>query len=157
MNLKCIETQKSGVLIPLGNERSTTALHKDQYENIYIQIIGTKFLTLIPPTEAACVNEQELPVASWKSIRCDRCDSGKLCGTSADQIHGTYGVVAPDEPRHRVPFPTWDPDGYAKTSFPTPFSDMARPMRVKLDEGDMLYLPALWLALNAPILSRSKV
>ena len=41
-----------------------------------------------------------------------------------------------------MPFPTWDPeegDGYA-----TKYSPYARPVRVSLKKGDMLYLPALW-------------
>lgn len=41
-----------------------------------------------------------------------------------------------------VPFATWDPDrpdGNATT-----YSKLIEPMRVTLDKGDMLYLPAMW-------------
>ena len=47
----------------------------------------------------------------------------------------------------RVPFATWDPDCVDKDegeSEWTKYAKFARPVRVTLEEGDMLYLPALW-------------
>lgn len=41
----------------------------------------------------------------------------------------------------KVPFAVWDPDGKGEE---TMYSSLARPMRVSLGRGDMLYLPALW-------------
>ena len=49
----------------IGNSRSVTALHKDNYENIYCQVIGSKHFVLIPPLEVACVNERQLPSATY--------------------------------------------------------------------------------------------
>lgn len=49
----------------IGNSRSVTALHKDNYENIYCQVIGSKHFVLLPPVELACVNEKQLPSASY--------------------------------------------------------------------------------------------
>lgn len=49
----------------LGNSRSITSLHKDNYENIYCQIVGRKHFVLLPPVEAACINEKLLPVARY--------------------------------------------------------------------------------------------
>lgn len=49
----------------IGNSRSVTALHKDNYENIYCQIIGSKHFVLLSPTEIACVNEKTLPCATY--------------------------------------------------------------------------------------------
>jgi jumonji domain-containing protein 7 len=45
-------------------------------------------------------------------------------------------------PAVTVPFATWDPD-YAERNA-TAFSSLARPIRVTLDPGDILYLPAMW-------------
>ena len=42
-----------------------------------------------------------------------------------------------------LPVPTWDPDEPEKRT--TQYSHLAQPIRVTLDEGDMLYLPSLWL------------
>lgn len=49
----------------VGNSRSITALHKDNYENIYCQLVGSKHFVLLPPVESACVNEQLLPTANY--------------------------------------------------------------------------------------------
>ncbi|TVY24930.1 JmjC domain-containing protein [Lachnellula hyalina] len=105
----------------IGNSASVTALHKDNYENIYVQIIGQKHFVLLPPLAYACVNEQELRPASY--VR----EGGEL--------------VAKREDGDRVPFALWDPDGLGVG---TRYSGLARPVRVNLGKGDMLYLPALW-------------
>jgi hypothetical protein len=52
----------------IGNSRSVTALHKDNYENIYVQITGEKHFTLLPPLTYACVAERELTPASYVSL-----------------------------------------------------------------------------------------
>ena len=106
----------------IGNSLSTTALHKDNYENIYVQIIGQKHFTLLPPLDYACVNEQELPPASYMRDE-----------------DGTLKIVK--EGGEKVPFATWDPD---REGNETVYSKLATPMRVTLMPGDMLYLPALW-------------
>lgn len=41
-----------------------------------------------------------------------------------------------------VPFATWDPDRPDVNA--TRYSKLPVPMRVTLEEGDMLYLPAMW-------------
>lgn len=41
-----------------------------------------------------------------------------------------------------VPFATWDPDDPEVNA--TPLSRLAEPIRVTLEKGDMLYLPAMW-------------
>ena len=47
-----------------------------------------------------------------------------------------------DDKAEPVPVAIWDPDMPEKHS--TPYSHQARPLRVTLNEGDMLYLPAMW-------------
>ena len=49
----------------LGNSRSVTALHRDNYENIYCQMIGSKHFILIPPVEVACIHEEEVLAATY--------------------------------------------------------------------------------------------
>ncbi|KAG9204236.1 hypothetical protein G6514_001309 [Epicoccum nigrum] len=110
----------------LGSCASTTALHKDNYENIYVQILGRKHFVLLPPVDAPCVGEREV-----------------LAGTYAPSPSSPDCLrIRIDEPEAYVPFATWDPDVLERNA--TPFSRHARPMRVTLEEGDMLYLPALW-------------
>ena len=49
----------------LGNSKSVTSLHRDNYENLYGQISGSKHFVLLPPIETPCVNEQSLPAATY--------------------------------------------------------------------------------------------
>jgi jumonji domain-containing protein 7 len=107
----------------IGNSLSTTALHKDNYENIYVQIIGQKHFVLLPPISYACVAECELTPASYQ-----RNPSGSLEMVREDGM--------------KVPFATWDPDNAEGAK--TQYSQYAQPVKVTLEKGDMLYLPALW-------------
>jgi jumonji domain-containing protein 7 len=102
-----------------------TALHKDNYENIYVQIIGQKHFVLLPGLAYACVAEKELRPASYV-----RSEDG--------------GLEILEEDGDRVPFATWDPDVGEGKGFETTYSKFARPLRVTLEESDMLYLPAQW-------------
>ena len=60
-----LQEDPEAVNLWIGNSRSVTALHKDNYENIYVQIIGEKHFTLLPPLAYACVAERELTPASY--------------------------------------------------------------------------------------------
>ncbi|TFB05519.1 JmjC domain-containing protein 7 [Trichoderma ghanense] len=107
----------------IGNSRSTTALHKDNFENIFVQVVGRKHFVLLPPLFHACVNEDLV-----------------LPTTYVRQGEGFALAVDRDSPL--VPLATWDPDEPERNA--TPVSALARPLRVTLDPGDMLYLPAMW-------------
>ncbi|KAK4546338.1 hypothetical protein LTR36_002015 [Oleoguttula mirabilis] len=109
----------------LGDDRSVTALHKDNYENIYVQVRGQKHFVLLPPVEMPCVNEQPLPKGRY--VPSEHTD--------------TLGIQL-DTEAEPVPVAVWDPDTPDKLT--TPYSHLAKPLRVTLREGDMLYLPSLW-------------
>ena len=130
----------------IGNSRSRTALHRDIYENLYYQIIGSEQFVLLPPIETACVNERSLPCATY-AIGSDSKHgsvsylSGKghltVCNIVKENL-----IVVPDRPEETVPCATWDPDEPEHQE--TQFSHLSRPIRVELNAGDLLYLPALW-------------
>ncbi len=137
----------------LGSAASTTALHKDNYENIYVQILGRKHFVLLPPVDAPCVGEKEVLAGTYAPRTAAGGGGGgggeeeresASASASASASEGNVGdlVVCVDEPEVHVPFATWDPDVPGQNA--TPYSRFAQPMRVTLDEGDMLYLPALW-------------
>ncbi|KAK7606688.1 cupin-like domain-containing protein [Phyllosticta paracitricarpa] len=123
----------------LGNSYSTTVLHKDNYENIYVQVLGRKHFTLMPPVESACVNEQELPAARY-GPRYMNGEKGAEESLPDEQLRDLEVKMA--EGSEKVPCPIWDPD--APTKRTSPFSDLAQPLKVTLESGDMLYLPAMW-------------
>ena len=121
-----LQEDPEAVYLWIGNSRSVTALHKDNYENIYVQIIGEKHFTLLPPLAYACVAERELTPASY--VR---------------DGDGTLEIKKEDG--DKVPFATWDPDrDEGGDGYETRYSKYTRPVRVTLRKGDMLYLPALW-------------
>jgi jumonji domain-containing protein 7 len=118
-----LQNKPEAINIWIGNSKSVSALHKDNYENIYCQIIGEKHFVLLPPIAHACVGEQELASASY--IR-----------------HDAVLQAEKEKGGSLVPFPTWDPD--TPEVRPTAYSHFAQIMRVTLKAGDLLYLPALW-------------
>ena len=123
-----LEKEADAINLWIGNERSVTALHKDNYENIYVQVRGQKHFVLLPPVEMPCVNEQPLPQARYRP-------AGDAAGSNDDMV-----IVGNDE--DPIPVATWDPD--APEDRQSDYSHLSKPLRVTLTEGDMLYLPAMW-------------
>ncbi|KAJ4388973.1 hypothetical protein N0V93_006435 [Gnomoniopsis smithogilvyi] len=126
-----LEKDAEAINMWIGNSRSVTALHKDNYENIYVQIQGQKHFVLLPPHCHPCINEQPLRPATYAR---NSANGGRLNLVMDTAEEG-------GEPE-RVPFATWDPDHPDENS--TPYSKLPQPMRVTLERGDMLYLPAMW-------------
>jgi jumonji domain-containing protein 7 len=118
----------------IGGGRSVTALHRDNYENVYVQIAGQKHFVLLPPACVAAVNEVELRPAKYRRrVRSEYRQDGD----------GELELELEDGPS--VPFAIWDPDKPAENA--TKYSHLAKPVRVTLNPGDMLYLPAMWCVL----------
>ncbi|UNI19170.1 hypothetical protein JDV02_005378 [Purpureocillium takamizusanense] len=109
----------------IGNSKSVTAAHKDNFENIFVQVRGRKHFVLLPPLCQPCMNEKLLPPATY--IRRPQRDGFSL------EI---------DHDQEPVPFVTWDPDNVDPNA--TSLARLANPMHVTLEPGDMLYLPAMW-------------
>ncbi|RDW94805.1 putative phospholipase a2 protein [Coleophoma crateriformis] len=118
-----LQQKPEAINLWIGNSRSITAMHKDNYENIYCQIIGQKHFVLLPPLAFPCINEQELQPAIYEK-------------------EGESLRMRIEDGEPKVPFAIWDPD--RPTENTTEYSHLANPMRVTLEAGDMLYLPALW-------------
>jgi jumonji domain-containing protein 7 len=114
----------------IGTSKSVTAMHRDNYENIYVQIRGKKHFWLLPALCQPCVNEQLLP-----------------CARYTREKDGTLSLAP--EKGATTPFPTWDPD--YPLSNATAYSSLACPLSVTLEPGDMLYLPAMWCVYTATL------
>ncbi|KAK4449132.1 cupin-like domain-containing protein [Podospora aff. communis PSN243] len=119
-----LQSPPDAINLWIGNSLSTTALHKDNYENIYVQVLGRKHFVLLPPHCQPAVNEHLLKPGSY--VR-----EGETLELKMDD--GGSGDV---------PFAVWDPDRPGENA--TAYSGMVEPVRVTLEKGDMLYLPAMW-------------
>lgn len=128
-----LETEPEAINLWIGNSKTTTALHRDNYENIYGQIIGSKHFVLIPPIETACVNEKTLPSATY---------AFRQRIPQTEEVEAVEMDVVPDAREVRVPCAIWDPDVPEEEL--NAYSRLSKPIRVSLDPGDILYLPALW-------------
>ncbi|KAI9311097.1 putative phospholipase, partial [Dichotomocladium elegans] len=112
--------QPDAVNFWMGNDKSTTSLHKDPYENCYAVIRGKKTFVLIPPSEYCCLYESSYPTAMYtESMRLKPLD--------------------PPMETSWIPIDPLHPDLQKYPRF-----QYARPIVVTVEEGDMLYLPALW-------------
>ncbi|KAL2135210.1 hypothetical protein VTI74DRAFT_9416 [Chaetomium olivicolor] len=116
----------------IGNSHSTTALHKDNYENVYVQVSGQKHFVLLPPVCHPCVKERRLAPGHYER---------RTGSTGVKGEEGRLELVM-EEGEEEVPFAIWDPDRPRDNA--TRYSALAQPMRVTLEPGDMLYLPCMW-------------
>lgn len=134
-----LQKQPEAINFWMGNSHSTTALHKDPYENIYVQILGRKHFILLSPVETPCVNEMVLPAATYAVSPTSPGHSGAI-NTKEDEEFTLEPKL--DDPPSSIPFAIWDPD--VPEAQATEFSSLSRPLRMTLEPGDILYLPALW-------------
>lgn len=119
----------------LGNSLSTTSMHKDNYENIYAQIRGQKHFVLLPPIAAPAVNEKAIRAATY--ILRNENVKGEGGDIGISDLEARF-----DEPKEDVQWALWDPEVPDERG--TAYSKLVKPLKVTLNEGDMLYLPALW-------------
>lgn len=119
--------EPDAVNVWIGDERSTTSLHKDHYENLYVVVTGKKHFTLYPPTAFPLLYEEPCIPAHYRE-RADG-DTARL-------------ELAVDDAAERVPWIQVDPLNPDVFRFPR--SVHARPLQVTVSAGEMLYLPALW-------------
>jgi peptidyl-lysine (3S)-dioxygenase / protease len=114
-----------------GNSRTVTALHKDPYENIYIQIKGKKHFILFPPVAAPCIKEQHLLAATYINVR-----------TETEMGLPDALIATLDSPQKKIPVSLYDPEYPERHA--TSYSSLISPLHVTLEPTDILYLPALW-------------
>lgn len=101
----------------IGAAGTTSRMHSDNYDNIYVQIQGTKRIWLVPPGEVDCCKEKFLKAATY-------------------DLQDEKFVIKIDEPPSTVLFPTVDPRG--------PEFIPCTKYVLDLKPGQVLYIPALW-------------
>lgn len=101
----------------IGNERSVSGLHSDDYENMFCQITGRKRFVLVSPYEAICLQEALLPAATY-----------------APHPRTRELRIVPEDPDEDVHYwPTVDPDLPPESKW----WPHCRPLEVVLEPGDV--------------------
>lgn len=104
------------------------AVHKDPYENIYCVISGHKDFILIPPVDMHNVPRMKYPTATYKSNGNGDMIIDPILDDAGQPINVEWVAIDPLQPdvkRHPQ---------YANASA----------MEIRVNAGDILYLPAMW-------------
>eukprot|EP01122_Echinamoeba_exundans_P015572 TRINITY_DN7453_c0_g1_i1.p1 TRINITY_DN7453_c0_g1~~TRINITY_DN7453_c0_g1_i1.p1 ORF type:complete len:336 (+),score=52.70 TRINITY_DN7453_c0_g1_i1:35-1042(+) len=114
----------------MGDSRAVSSMHKDFYENLYCVVRGQKHFTLLPPTDLAYINYVDCIGATYNFAEREP-GSGE----------GTFAINV-DEPQHTVP---WIPFDIEREGEDIKYPEIKRmsPLRITVNEGEMLYLPSL--------------
>lgn len=124
--------QPEAINIWIGDERSVTSTHRDPYENLYLVLKGSKTFTLWAPVDEVTLDVQ--------MVRTGRYRYDEASGFSIDIDEGEK-----DEPPQKIPWVPIDPDIDREVLEENhPLYQHARPRKVVVSEGQMLYLPAGW-------------
>lgn len=130
-----LSDQPEATNIWIGTHHSTTSLHRDPYENLYLVLKGTKVFTLYPP-----VDEITLPTALVRT--------GKYV---FDPTNGAFSVTldeadtAGSEEPPRIPWISVDPSvPREELVVKYPMYAHSSPRTVEVTEGQVLYLPSGW-------------
>ena len=123
----------------MGDSRAVTSTHKDPYENMYAVLRGYKDIILYPPSDSSF-----MPYKQCKQSKFERCDVSK----NDSEIHigadptttSKFSIVDVDE--KAIPWIVIDPLKPNLSKHPR-FSKSS-PFHLRLNAGDLLYLPSLW-------------
>lgn len=101
-------------------------MHKDPYENIYCVIDGYKDFILIPPSDLPYVPYEKYSVKRYKNVT------------------STNFEVEADNGEDKIMWIAIDPLNRRESLNKYPHFEKAHIYNVRVNKGDMLYLPSLW-------------
>mmetsp|Transcript_7864 Transcript_7864/g.7927 ORF Transcript_7864/g.7927 Transcript_7864/m.7927 type:complete len:501 (-) Transcript_7864:10-1512(-) len=137
--------QPEAVNLWIGDERSVSSLHKDHFENMYAVISGEKTFTLLPPTDIMYLDEREYPTRKYQLRNKKHPDS-----VDSDQIvlhdrlkHENLELYESENPSEKIPWISTDPED-PLILIKNPKFKYAHPLRCRVQEGEILYIPAMW-------------
>lgn len=120
--------QPDAVNFWMGDERAITSMHKDPYENIYCVVSGYKDFILIPPVDLQWVPRAKYPSALYKLNHQNEVVIDPIVDDDKEPISVEWVSIDPLKP---------DLDKY-------PDYAKASVFEVRVNAGDILYLPSLW-------------
>lgn len=123
----------------MGDERALTTCHKDCFENLYGVVRGVKYFTLFPPTSSPLL----YPRPYYPRVYSSRTGKWTVEKVGEDCVSPEDTPSPPDhEPHPTRPWISVDPTAPDLDRFP--LYAHARPVRVAVSTGELLYLPAMW-------------
>ncbi|XP_058804825.1 bifunctional peptidase and (3S)-lysyl hydroxylase Jmjd7 isoform X2 [Phymastichus coffea] len=127
----------------MGDHRAISSMHKDPYENIYCVISGTKEFILHPPTDLPWIPYNKYPIATYKEVKPKKWITKlvKSAFTTTDNSN-TNELLCEEDFVNSVPWISIDPLNPNYKKYPR--YKNATKIQVKVDKGDVLYLPSLW-------------
>jgi len=111
----------------IGDERAVSSMHKDHYENLFYVLSGEKIFTLCPPADAPFLYERQHK-------------SGRF-----DSSNGSWKVRL-DKPNEEVQWIAADVTKKDDREYlqKFPLLRYTHPIEVRVQAGELLYLPSLW-------------
>jgi hypothetical protein len=136
--------EPTAINIWIGNECSTSYIHKDYYENLYYICCGTKIITLCPPSDILFLQEQTYISGQfirdknnnyeWKvQIDYNTNDNPNTTGSMNEMntVQWIGGdVLRKSNPLHQKQFP---------------LIQYTNPITIHVKAHEMIYIPSLWL------------
>jgi peptidyl-lysine (3S)-dioxygenase / protease len=135
---KTTRVQPDAINLWMGSRQSVSSMHKDHYENLFYVLSGEKVFTLCPPCDVPFLYERPVPEGSFEFIHGQwRVRLGALSVPEADDGGATAQLQS-----SYVPWVTADVTKDSGDDYP--LLDCAHPITVRVQAGELLYLPALW-------------
>jgi len=125
-------------------------MHKDHYENLFYCLSGEKIFTLCPPADIPFLHEKECESGTFKFVETSVESDSYPAGFDPRDGNGVRGrwVVELDrcEGVDEIQKIRWIEPDITRPDAAEHFPQLkkAHPVTVRLREGEMLYLPALW-------------
>lgn len=165
---ECFGISPEAVNLWVGDERSVSSTHKDFFENMYCVVRGCKTFTLFPPTDVAFLptglfssrtysytghhdhdnkndgKKNECKVQSDDNKRPQKIElivTDRKERIKQEQEEQDGDVRDDDSSIQWIPLDPDDPNANSKHHL----LHLASPLRVQVQAGEVLYLPALWL------------
>jgi jumonji domain-containing protein 7 len=130
----------------IGDERSVSSVHKDHYENFYAVIEGEKTFTLLPPTDASFLDEQEYPskIYALEGSRLECAATRSWYSQSSRVKKSDLRLSAENCPSESISWIAVDPDEPFCSSKHSDSYKYATPIKCSVQAGEVLYIPAMW-------------
>ncbi|TFJ81480.1 hypothetical protein NSK_007202 [Nannochloropsis salina CCMP1776] len=129
----------------IGDARSISSLHKDPYENMYAVLKGEKHFTLFPPSDVSSfLFARGLPQASYAFDSIRACFQVNLDGREKGSTNNGRVDWVDLEASKAAAARRGEREGGREEGREERRERVLHPLEVRVKEGEVLYLPALW-------------